>query len=52
MKNKSKILFIFMILLTMLFTACTNTKQEEIPDTSKTEQGETKKMKINQRILK
>lgn len=43
MKNKSKILFIFMILLTMLFTACTNTKQEEIPDTSKTEQGETKK---------
>ena len=43
MKNKSKILFIFMILLTMLFTACTNTKQEEIPDTSKTEQGETTK---------
>lgn len=43
MKNKAKILFIFMILLTMLFTACTNTKQEEIPDTSKTEQGETKK---------
>ena len=43
MKNKSKILFIFMILLTMLFTACTSTNQKEVkPDDSKTQQGEIK----------